>query len=137
MTMSTQKRRNQRLLIVLVVALLVLLVAVGLFWYHAKQNRWGKITFQEYAPTYLPDQLAITQKSIDALYTPSNDSSHTTELHLQLSKTSFIYEMNTAARPFRHDCGPKVDNQTCEVGRTSNGQQFVLTTTTILNKRDR
>ena len=59
------KKTNRRILVIGAVLLLVVASAVIVAWhYNAHQNAWGKINFQEYAPSYLPDKLGTVGKSI-------------------------------------------------------------------------
>jgi hypothetical protein len=109
----------------------LLAAAVVVAWqYNARQNTWGTIHFQEFAPSYLPDKLAISSKSIDARYAPANEPARTTILDLKLSSHSFIYEQK-ASKPFLYSCGKPIMHTSCNTGNSAHGQRFLLTTTTV------
>jgi hypothetical protein len=121
--------RNMSLGILIVLALA--LIVGGATWYRAiHDDSWGKISFQEYTPSYLPDGLKVTSKTIDAQYTPANTPSHTTTLNLRLSKGAYVYEEKNA-NGFIHACLGTIVNQSCLVQTSPHNQRYALITTTI------
>jgi hypothetical protein len=126
---SITRSRNMSLGILMVLALA--LIVGGSAWYRdAHDNAWGKINFQEYAPSYLPDSLKVTSKTIDAHYTPANSPSHTTTLNLRLSKDSYVYEQKNVT-DFAYTCPGAIINQSCSVRTSPHNQRYTLTTTMI------
>ncbi|HUC89735.1 MAG TPA: hypothetical protein VMR45_02950 [Patescibacteria group bacterium] len=105
--------------------------AAGGIWYH-HLHRYipGKITFQEYAPEYLPTGMSITQKTIEAWYIPAGWPARYTGLRLQLKDGSSIYQEENA-RNFMYACAATAENETCSVGITPRGQRYVLTAYTL------
>jgi hypothetical protein len=124
------RRRHLLSRVLLIVLLLVVIIGCISWRYSAHQNAWGKIRFQEYAPSYLPDELSVISKSIDARYTPVGDPTHTTVLDLKLSQHSFIYEKKYTGH-LSNNCGPSVANMFCSFGTSPHGQRFLLTTTSV------
>lgn len=126
---SITASRNMSLSILIVLALA--LIVGGAVWYRdAHDNAWGKINFQEYAPSYLPDSLKVASKTIDARYIPANNPSHTTTLNLHLSKSSYVYEQKNIAS-FSYTCPSVIVNQSCAVQTSSYNQRYTLTTTMV------
>jgi hypothetical protein len=125
-----RKKTKRRIFFVVGVVLLFVGAALGTWHYNARQNAWGKVNFQEYAPSYLPGKLSIVSKSVDARYVPTNNPAHTTTLNLKLSQRSFIYEQK-AGKSFSYSCGQSIVNTSCIVASSTRGQRFLLTTTTV------
>jgi hypothetical protein len=108
----------------------VLFIGIGI-WTHCHKYTPGKITFQEYTPQYLPASLRITNKTIEAVTTPSRSPSRYTVLHLSLTDRSYIYEQGNDQH-FSNRCPTgKITNQTCSEYVSPLSQHYTLTTTTI------
>jgi hypothetical protein len=115
---------------ILIVLAMVLILGVVAWHQNARENAWGKISFQEYTLDYLPDGLKVTSKTIDARYTPANEPAHTTILNLKLSKSSHIYEHKDVTH-FAYSCAGSIINQACLIQTSPHNQRYTLTTTTI------
>lgn len=94
----------------------------------------GRITFQQYESTYLPEGVSVSNKYIAATYTPSHIPPRTTGLRLELSDGSYVLEGKDTRRHLR-DC-PKNEsvNQECWTGTTRDGETFVGDTSIAPNQ---
>jgi hypothetical protein len=130
-TFATKVREHKIVALVVCAALLILASSVG---WHAYAHRYipGKITFQEYQPTYWPSGLGITNKTINATYVPAGSPPRYTELVLEMSDGSIVYESERKDMLLIYKCPDgKITNQTCTVGHTDKGEPYLLFTTTF------
>jgi len=128
---STKKKNFSRGRIFTVAGILVLVLCLSCAgYYYSHRYVAGKITFQEYAPDYLPQDTHIKEKSIDATYVPSGRPTRYTSLNISLNN-GFIYEEDKDTHNFNHNC-PRNDaeNETCVIRTTPKGQQYILNTLT-------
>ena len=124
-----RSNRLRKLIFVVLAALSVIGIASG-FYAHAHRYIPGKITFQEYEPTYLPAGKQIKSKEIYADHMPPNSSPSSTYLSLDLSDEGVIYE----GKPTDSDelaqklsCSSKdAENVSCTQHTTPSGQIYAL-----------
>ncbi len=129
----TPKKKHDSHRRVEVAVALVLLAVVGVYASIGYAHRYipGKITFQEYAPGYLPAGVKVKEKTIEAWYIPAGDPSRYTMLNIDAGDV-YIYERQKN-QSFANSCPGAAENTTCTKESTPNGQQYILTTTTFDN----
>lgn len=122
---ETRKRFRYRYVICILAALFVL-IAITAFTIRSRFYTPGKITFQEYAPTYLPAGIKVKQKSIESWYIPAGNPTRYTMLNIDAGNV-YIYERKND-QSFTHSCSGTAENVTCTERLTPKGQQYLLTT---------
>lgn len=133
MEVARQRKTATRRVLILGTVFLLAVVMVGIMSrrYATDHKAPEEVTFQEFAPTYLPEGLVIKNKTSETRYTPASDPKRTTVLNLTLNDGSFIY-VSKDMRHFRYSClQGSIINEICSVAQTPYGQKYVLITTTV------
>ena len=105
-------------------AIISMFLVVAVYFWHARYVP-GKVTFQEYTPSYLPEGVSVKHIWLQAIYVPSHKPY--TQLTLQLS-TGYIYEQKYDGKNFSYTCHWPPDDSTCD-GKVSNGRnKYIIRT---------
>jgi hypothetical protein len=129
--LSTFKSGKPKLVLAALAFVVVILAASS--WCAVRRSDLYRIDFQEYAPTYLPDGLAIRQTTVEAGSPIGQNSVTTTSLRLGMAQQSLIYERK-AEEAFAYVCRAKVTNQRCVTRSTTAGQRYEIITSNVLRQ---
>jgi hypothetical protein len=121
------KRKLHKKLIGQLVSILFLVIITGGSLIYINRYLLGKVTFQEYAPTYLPKGVTMQRKSIQALYIPSDNPAHFTMISIELTN-GFIYLQK---KPKNSNIGcphTPIVHEMCNIRLTPRGEHYVMIT---------
>jgi hypothetical protein len=122
---------------IVVVILVVITISMSLVAWYLYIHRYapGKITFQQYEPTYWPSGSHINERIIEAMYIPSAAPDRYTRLYLEMSDGSGVFETERKYMQLTYKCPDgKATNESCTVGYTSKGEPYLLYTTSFDGK---
>lgn len=128
--MLTKTLKSRKLLATVIGSLLVFAGVIGWLIY---ENRYvpGKITFQQYEPTYwLQDSDTVKHRSIKAYYIPSQEPSRYTAFEIEMSDGSVLSERKAQKNTAVSCPTGTIAYETCLNARTPKGQPYVLYTST-------
>lgn len=131
--LATKFSRRKRPLVAVLSAFFVIFASVYAWSIYVNRYIPGKITFQQYAPTYWPSGLDIKEKVINAEYVPSQEPPRYTELVLEMADGSVVSEIERRReQQLIYKCPDgEVKNRPCIFGYTSKGEPYLLHTSSF------
>lgn len=120
--MDVTHKTWKRIIILAGIAIIIIL-ACGLYWHYRYIP--GRVTFQEYAPTYLPKGVFVKNKELQDWYIPAGEPTRYTRLFMELSDSTTIAQTKEyPARLYGCTRYAGIRNMTCEKRFTSGNQAY-------------
>lgn len=117
-------------------SVVVLLVVIGFVAYQHYRYIPGRVTFQEYAPSYLPKGVSIKSKELQAWYVPAGEPTKYTGLSIELSDGVAITETNRYKKRAYGCLYVNVKGSTCMMLFTHKGQPYYKITSYSDSSKD-